>query len=51
MTKTACDCDPDGSVSLQCGENGKCMCKEGVLGLKCDMCQENYHNIKAGCVG
>jgi len=46
----ACDCNPDGSASLQCGENGKCMCHEGVLGLKCDMCQENYHNIKAGCI-
>merc|ERR1739838_485400 len=39
-----CDCNFDGSKSLQCGQNGKCMCKDGVLGLKCDMCQENYHD-------
>ncbi|KFP62450.1 Laminin subunit gamma-1, partial [Cariama cristata] len=38
----ACDCDPEGSRSLQCGENGRCECKEGFVGSRCDQCEENY---------
>ncbi|NXG30682.1 LAMC1 protein, partial [Dromaius novaehollandiae] len=37
-----CDCDPEGSHSLQCGENGRCECKEGFVGNRCDQCEENY---------
>jgi len=38
----ACQCDPNGSVDLQCSLDGKCSCKEGVVGDKCDMCEANY---------
>ncbi|KFU87396.1 Laminin subunit gamma-1, partial [Chaetura pelagica] len=38
----ACDCDPEGSRSLQCRENGRCVCKEGFVGSRCDQCEENY---------
>nr|CAB3263374.1 laminin subunit gamma-1-like [Phallusia mammillata] len=47
---TACECNVDGSASLQCNEDGRCDCKEGVLGIKCDQCQENYYDLASGCV-
>jgi len=37
-----CECDPNGSTSLQCSLDGKCPCKEGVMGDKCDKCMPNY---------
>ena len=40
-----CDCDPQGSTSLQCSVDGKCQCKPGVTGDKCDMCEANYWNF------
>jgi len=36
---TACDCNPAGSIDLQCDrDTGSCHCKGGHLGAKCDMC-------------
>ena len=40
-----CDCDPQGSTNLQCSVDGKCQCKPGVTGDKCDMCEANYWNF------
>ncbi|XP_069794299.1 laminin subunit gamma-1 isoform X1 [Narcine bancroftii] len=46
-----CDCDHEGSRSLQCKEDGKCDCKEGFVGTHCDQCEENYfyNRTKPGC--
>ena len=31
-----CKCNPDGSTTLECNENGDCDCKSGYAGQKCD---------------
>ena len=38
----ACNCDPMGSVSMQCHNNGTCRCRQGFVGYKCDKCELNY---------
>lgn len=36
---TACDCDVYGSLRHDCDQtNGRCVCKHGVIGAKCDLC-------------
>ena len=47
----ACDCK-DGSVSNTCDNDGKCTCKAGFDGLKCDQCETyffNYPNCQGNC--
>ena len=34
-----------GSTDLQCSVDGKCQCKPGVTGDKCDRCEANYWNF------
>ena len=34
-----------GSTDLQCSIDGKCKCKPGVTGDKCDRCEANYWNF------
>ena len=46
---SACNCNPDGSLGVSCDENGRCVCRPGVLGVKCDQCGENRFNLSAGC--
>uniref|UniRef100_A0A8C5QNT2 Laminin subunit gamma 1 n=1 Tax=Leptobrachium leishanense TaxID=445787 RepID=A0A8C5QNT2_9ANUR len=43
-----CDCDPEGSVTLQCKEDGRCGCKDGFVGIRCDQCEENYFYNRSG---
>ena len=31
-----CQCNPDGSTTLECNNNGDCTCKDGYSGTKCD---------------
>ena len=39
-----------GSTITQCGPDGKCICKAGVTGDKCDQCDANYWNFNdRGC--
>ncbi|XP_033323034.2 laminin subunit gamma-1 isoform X1 [Megalopta genalis] len=45
-----CNCNEIGSRSLQCNSEGKCQCKPGVTGNKCDRCAANYYNFGSyGC--
>uniref|UniRef100_A0A4W5Q2S6 Laminin, gamma 3 n=1 Tax=Hucho hucho TaxID=62062 RepID=A0A4W5Q2S6_9TELE len=43
-----CDCNTMGSVSLQCGMEGKCECRPSVTGEKCDTCQPGFHSLSPG---
>ncbi|CAH1389697.1 unnamed protein product [Nezara viridula] len=46
----SCNCDETGSRSLQCNSEGKCDCKPGVTGDKCDHCAADYYDFgAAGC--
>jgi coxsackievirus/adenovirus receptor len=39
-----------GSRSLQCNSEGRCQCKPGVTGEKCDHCEDNYYDFSnQGC--
>ncbi|XP_050436691.1 agrin-like [Adelges cooleyi] len=39
-----CNCNKLGSVSEKC-DNGKCVCKSGVGGEKCDRCEPGYWGL------
>lgn len=43
----------NGSVDSWCDPgDGQCVCKVGVVGLKCDECQEEFYGLTAaGCEG
>uniref|UniRef100_A0A8B9VS96 Laminin subunit gamma 2 n=1 Tax=Anas zonorhyncha TaxID=75864 RepID=A0A8B9VS96_9AVES len=40
-----CRCHPQGSLSPQCNSDGRCSCKPGVMGEKCDRCQPGFHSF------
>ncbi|XP_048169508.1 laminin subunit gamma-2 isoform X2 [Corvus hawaiiensis] len=45
-----CLCHTWGSLSPQCDSDGRCSCKPGVMGDKCDRCQPGFESLsKAGC--
>ncbi|CAB4054802.1 LAMC1 [Lepeophtheirus salmonis] len=57
-----CNCDPTGSKTLQCADNGICDCKPGVTGEKCNQCKADFWNfgtlgckecgcLPEGCIG
>ncbi|XP_051906157.1 laminin subunit gamma-3 [Hippocampus zosterae] len=44
-----CNCDANGSVSLQCDSEGRCACSgRGVTGDKCDACRPGFHSLGPG---
>lgn len=47
-----CDCNLIGSKSNECNRlTGQCECKNSnIVGLKCDKCRENYHDLSSGCI-
>ena len=40
-----CNCNVDGSTSLQCKEDGSCDCNKYIDGDKCDQCMEQHYNF------
>ncbi|XP_005531354.1 PREDICTED: laminin subunit gamma-2 [Pseudopodoces humilis] len=45
-----CLCHTWGSLSPQCDSDGRCSCKPGVMGDKCDRCQLGFESLsEAGC--
>ncbi|XP_014880340.1 laminin subunit gamma-2 isoform X2 [Poecilia latipinna] len=40
LSCTPCSCNPAGSVSNTCDSRGRCSCKDGVSGDKCDLCPD-----------
>ncbi|KAF1595985.1 UNVERIFIED_CONTAM: Laminin subunit gamma-2, partial [Eudyptes robustus] len=45
-----CHCHPQGAFGLQCDSDGRCSCKPGVMGKKCDQCQPGFESLsEAGC--
>lgn len=46
----ACECDPEGSATLQCNrETGSCICHQGIGGYKCDVCARGYLGMAPQC--
>ncbi|XP_032425902.1 laminin subunit gamma-3 [Xiphophorus hellerii] len=43
-----CNCNINGSLSLQCDREGRCRCRVGVTGEKCDTCQAGFHSLGPG---
>ncbi|KAF3849317.1 hypothetical protein F7725_015814, partial [Dissostichus mawsoni] len=43
-----CNCNINGSLSLQCDVEGRCACKNGVTGAKCDTCRAGFHSLGPG---
>ena len=41
----ACECCEDGSVDLNCDAEGKCTCKEHIVGDKCDEAEPGYYDF------
>ena len=48
-----CDCHAVGSSSSECnGDTGQCLCRENVMGRRCDQCIENFAGMnELGCKG
>ncbi|NWS66076.1 LAMC2 protein, partial [Crotophaga sulcirostris] len=45
-----CHCHPQGALGPQCDSDGRCGCKPGVMGQKCDRCQPGFESLsEAGC--
>lgn len=46
---SACLCHHTGSVSSHCDSRGRCSCKEGFSGVKCDLCEDKQRIGPDGC--
>lgn len=45
----ACLCHHTGAASSQCDSRGRCSCKEGFSGLKCELCEDGKRVGVDGC--
>nr|XP_033789904.1 laminin subunit alpha-1 [Geotrypetes seraphini] len=46
-----CECNPSGSVDILCDRiSGHCVCKRGVTGHLCDMCQPRHLLLEKECI-
>ncbi|XP_026859944.2 laminin subunit gamma-3 [Electrophorus electricus] len=43
-----CTCNTMGSESLQCDNDGVCLCRPTVMGVKCDVCKPGFHSLVPG---
>ena len=41
----ACNCNTQGSTSINCNANGICSCKPNIINAKCDGCQHGFFNF------
>lgn len=49
---TPCNCSPYGSVRNDCEQmSGRCVCKPGIRGAKCDICPDGQQVTPTGCTG
>ncbi|XP_015264966.1 PREDICTED: laminin subunit gamma-3 [Gekko japonicus] len=48
MACQPCNCNPAGSLSLQCDSSGACQCKATVTGWKCERCRKGFHSLSEG---
>lgn len=48
----ACDCDTQGTYRnyMSCDDNAQCKCRPGIVGKRCDSCEEGLYNFPA-CEG
>ena len=47
-----CNCSPYGSVRSDCEQmSGRCVCKPGIIGDKCDTCPDGTGVTSKGCEG
>ena len=42
MSLIECNCDKDGSKDVNCTDAGKCSCKPGFDGDKCNICAKDF---------
>ena len=50
MSFIECNCDEDGSIYENCDDTGKCSCKHGFDGDKCNTCANNFFGFPF-CLG
>lgn len=49
---TGCDCDQFGANRTDCHQdNGKCLCKDGVKGHHCDICEADDFKVSFDVCG